>query len=321
MNKVYAVNMHVVGGILLAAVLCGALAFAEGVRPTPANTPMSCVEFSSTDVHKPIDAFVGITNSTLTINDPLTASNMSVVLDISYPYVMDLIVNLRSPLGTEITLLSNLPLWGANFTNTELRDDAALPIGSGVAPFTGCYIPQSSLEAAFGGANAQGTWTLRIQTIDTFDTGVLNGWKLRFGCPCGSEPEEGEGEPEGEPEGEAPPPGVYIVGPPLVEYGTEVTLRAVVSPDIAYTEIRWFRDGGLISGAIGLEYHILEVDFDHEGVYHVEVKDAEENWIPSPPFRLRVAGEGMLSVSSLAALGALTVLLSWAGARRHRPRR
>ncbi len=290
------------------------------------EAPPECVEYASINVPRPIDYFAStITESTLTISAPRTVLNMSVLLNISYPYANDLTVNLRSPIGTEITLFANVPQWGANFTNTILSDDADISINSGPAPFTGCYIPQNPLSA-FNGSDAQGTWTLRIQSEDWFTTGSLTGWSLLFNCPCEEEAEgepegEIEGEIEGEGEGEMPPSGVYIMGRQRVEIGEYLILRAIL-PDLEEPiTVEWYKNDVLIDGASSMEYHISEVGFEDDGVYHLVVTDASKAVYQSPPFLLRVYAEGSLPATGLLALGTLTALLAWAGAGRGRTRK
>ncbi len=280
--------------------------------------PLPCTEVVSTNVPRPIDFIVNaITESTITVAESRIVSNLSVGLDITYPQVSDLTVNLRSPVGTEITLFANIPKWGANFSNTVLSDGASTSIAAGNPPFTGCFAPQASL-GAFSGINAQGVWTLRIQTDELLETGSLTGWRLRFDCDCGEEPGEGEeeGEVEGEVEGETPPPSVYIIGKPRVTVGSTLVLRASVSSLVGAITYRWSKDNVTIPAGVYSAYSIPEVAYEHAGVYRVQVEDESKALFESPPFVLQVLPEGSLPAVGVAALGVLTALMACAGARR-----
>jgi subtilisin-like proprotein convertase family protein len=55
---------------------------------------------------------------------------------------------------------------------THFNDSAATPIGSGVAPFAGAFIPDQPLES-FNGEEESGTWKLRVADTATLDTGTI----------------------------------------------------------------------------------------------------------------------------------------------------
>ena len=88
---------------------------------------------------------------------------------------------------TDVELSTDNGGTGENFTNTRFDDEAATPITSGSAPFTGSFQPEGSL-ATLDGKAANGTWTLRIYDDAGSDTGTLNAWSL-VGCgPAASKP-------------------------------------------------------------------------------------------------------------------------------------
>jgi hypothetical protein len=70
---------------------------------------------------------------------------------------------------------------GQSFTNTILDDEAATPITSGTAPFSGSYRPTGVLSALDGESSA-GVWRLRISDNLYGDTGSLDAWSLEL---CG----------------------------------------------------------------------------------------------------------------------------------------
>lgn len=77
---------------------------------------------------------------------------------------------------------------GDNFIGTELNDSATTPIASGVAPFTGSYLPSNPLNVLNGNIGVNGRyWRLVITDTATGDTGVLSKWCLliTYTCPVG----------------------------------------------------------------------------------------------------------------------------------------
>ena len=67
-----------------------------------------------------------------------------------------------------------------------MNDSATTPIASGVAPFTGSFIPSSPL-APFNGSNPDGVWRLLVTDTVSADTGTLRAWcvVLCVACPVG----------------------------------------------------------------------------------------------------------------------------------------
>jgi subtilisin-like proprotein convertase family protein len=117
------------------------------------------------------------TTSTITISDSYSIFDLNVQLNISHSNDSDLTVVLVGPDGTGVTLLSSVGGSGGNFTNTTLDDEVASAIGSGSAPFSGSYRPQSLLSL-FDNRNVQGTWTLRVTDNVRGGRGTLNSWSL-----------------------------------------------------------------------------------------------------------------------------------------------
>lgn len=99
-------------------------------------------------------------------------------LDIAHAFVSDTIAVLESPTGTQVFLFGGIGGGGQNFINTTLDDDAATPITSGSAPFTGTFRPQQAL-ANFAGEAADGVWVLELDdSFPPFDDGQLLAWSL-----------------------------------------------------------------------------------------------------------------------------------------------
>ncbi|MFN5417126.1 MAG: M43 family zinc metalloprotease, partial [Flavobacteriia bacterium] len=158
---------------------CGTGSYTTPFSFTTSN--ISCNTFASSDVPKTIVDGATVT-STMNIASGVTITDVNVLnLVGTHTWINDMIVKLRSPSGTEITLFSNVCNDQDNF-NLNF-DDAA---GSGVLPCPptggGTYIPSQSLSA-FNGQNSAGTWTLTVQDVATPDAGAVTSWSLQI---CGS---------------------------------------------------------------------------------------------------------------------------------------
>ena len=136
--------------------------------------------FASTNVPVPIPDGQTIF-STLTVNSPVTSLiDLNVLnLNISHIWIADLTVSLRSPQGTEVTLLQSIC---GDQDDMLLNFDDESMAGYGTFPCppvnNGTYKPFSPLSA-FDGENPNGTWTLTV--IDVYeDGGSLNAWSIEF---------------------------------------------------------------------------------------------------------------------------------------------
>jgi subtilisin-like proprotein convertase family protein len=135
--------------------------------------------YSSTDVPRAIpDGPGGVATSTLTISDHVTVNDLNVMVSITHSWVRDLRISLIGPDSTEVLLLNLLEQDdAANMTQTWFDDEAAMPMDSGVPPFTGSFIPRAALSA-FDSMSAQGTWTLRVEDQFFADTGTIDAWSI-----------------------------------------------------------------------------------------------------------------------------------------------
>lgn len=75
------------------------------------------------------------------------------------------------------SLVTNRGGSGDNFINTVFNDSAATAIGSGTAPFTGSFRPESPLTV-FNNLAVNGSWILAINDNATADQGTLRAWCL-----------------------------------------------------------------------------------------------------------------------------------------------
>ena len=160
--RVYAVNA------------CGSTLSTVGAFRT-AFSP--CITYVSTDVPKTISDY-GTVLSILNVPDAFQVTDVDVILDsVTHTYDGDLDIYIRHPDNTEIELSTDNGASGENFTDTRFDDEAATPITSGSAPFTGSFRPEGILGNLDGKAS-NGTWTLRIYDDAGGDTGSLDNWSL-----------------------------------------------------------------------------------------------------------------------------------------------
>lgn len=153
---------------------------------TSANT---CLTQASTDVPKTISAS-GTPTVTSIINisasGTITDANL-LNLGITHTWINDMIVKLKSPAGTEITLFSQICASEDNVLTNF--DDAGAAYATLPCPPTnnGTYQPLQALSA-FNGQNINGTWTLTVTDVANQDGGSLNSWSLNLCYTPGSAP-------------------------------------------------------------------------------------------------------------------------------------
>ena len=107
-------------------------------------------------------------------------ADMTITLNILHPNDGDLVVQLDSPTGTRVALLSRVGGSGDNFTNTSFNDQAAGGIAGG-APFTGTFTPREPLAQLISELVA-GNWTLNVRDQATGNVGSLESWTLQIGA-------------------------------------------------------------------------------------------------------------------------------------------
>ena len=157
--------------------------------PIPDNTA------AGVNVNLPVAGFVGpVAKVTFSFDKnpagacSAAAADANVGLD--HTWVGDLIVTLKSPLGTTITLMSRpggTGNSGNNFCNTVLDDAGATSIQSiAIAgnPYTGTFSPNAPLSA-FAGENPNGTWVLNVADRVGTDTGSVRRFTINLaGYTC-----------------------------------------------------------------------------------------------------------------------------------------
>ncbi|MHA7814808.1 MAG: GC-type dockerin domain-anchored protein [Phycisphaerales bacterium] len=160
--------------VLCIAIAAG-LAHANSVCVSP-NAPIP--DNSVTGIEIPIEIDAGA-NERIEI--------LSVSLDIEHPWVGDLIVTLRSPSGTEVTLLDRPGIpssgfpgpFGCGGRNLDATfTDSASVLAEDICSYSaqpvivGDVVPSQPLQT-FMGEPASGAWTLIVSDRSAYDAGVL----------------------------------------------------------------------------------------------------------------------------------------------------
>lgn len=143
-------------------------------------TTSSCAVTMSTDVPKTISTSgTPVITSTLNIPTAGTISDLNVVdLIGTHTWINDLVVTLKSPANTTVTLWTRICNSEDNFAVNF--DDAATPGALPCPPVGGGTYQPNQVLSAFNGQNQQGTWTLTISDMANLDGGSLTSWGLNI---------------------------------------------------------------------------------------------------------------------------------------------
>lgn len=102
-----------------------------------------------------------------------------VCVNVGHNNIEDIDLVLESPSGQLLELSTDNGGDGRNYTATCFTPDAMNPITSGVAPFTGRFLPEGDWEELNGG-ETNGDWKLYAKDDKTGDDGFLLGWSITF---------------------------------------------------------------------------------------------------------------------------------------------
>jgi subtilisin-like proprotein convertase family protein len=111
-------------------------------------------------------------------------------LRIDHTWDGDLVISLKSPMGTSVKLVDQRGAASDNFGRTEGgviqytefdSQCADNPIESGSAPFVGCFSPEESFFT-FRGERGLGYWVMEVYDANEGDTGVMINWGLTINC-------------------------------------------------------------------------------------------------------------------------------------------
>ena len=107
-------------------------------------------------------------------------ADLTVTINILHPNDGDLVVQLDTPAGTRVALLSRVGGSGDNFTGTRFSDQATRQITSASAPFAGTFQPREPLAQLINELTA-GDWTLNVRDQAAGNVGTLQNWTLQIG--------------------------------------------------------------------------------------------------------------------------------------------
>jgi len=142
-----------------------------------------CNTVASTNIPLTIATTANVTiNSTLSIPDNLTITDVDVIVDITHSWVNDLTLTLISPTGTQVQLV-NRPCGNSALNNIVATfNDSGIALVCANNPAIGGNIMPTQVLSALNGQNSSGTWTLRVKDSANQDGGSLNSWSLKV---CG----------------------------------------------------------------------------------------------------------------------------------------
>ena len=104
---------------------------------------------------------------------PSTASirDIDATLDVTHGATYELTISLHAPDGfTSMELVAGAGGYGDDFVGTYFDDETILPINQGTAPFTGSFVPGTSLNS-LDYVDPMGDWTLQV--VDTVPGGEV----------------------------------------------------------------------------------------------------------------------------------------------------
>ncbi len=103
-------------------------------------------------------------------------------INIYHTYDADLVIQIESPDGTRNKLSAGNGGWGQNYLGTCFAMNGVDGfIAQGNAPFTGTFVPQTSLNAHNNNQDPNGTWKLCITDTYPFsDSGWVTNWSITF---------------------------------------------------------------------------------------------------------------------------------------------
>ena len=126
-------------------------------------------------------------NSTITVSQAISLTDLQVAVAINHTWVGDLRVTLTSPGGTTVTLLDRPGVPASTFGCSSDNMNVVFSDAASVNPETSCpattpwlsgpVLPFSPL-AAFDGQSTLGTWTLNVSDNGGGDTGSIINWSL-----------------------------------------------------------------------------------------------------------------------------------------------
>ncbi|MBU2939409.1 proprotein convertase P-domain-containing protein [Lacinutrix sp. C3R15] len=157
---------------------CGESVFSTAYSFTTGET--ECLTANSTTPSLILSTLT--TSSTITIENDIPLSDINISVDITHPYIGDVVLELISPQGTTISLIATQ--CDSNPDMLVTFDDAgssAINCSSTSPAISGTLQPIQALSA-LNGESSLGDWTLNITDTGIGDDGYLNSWSITY---CG----------------------------------------------------------------------------------------------------------------------------------------
>lgn len=121
----------------------------------------------------------GISHS-LAVPNIGTIARAALLVNVTHTADADIDLRLKAPgAAMPLDVCSDNGGFGDNLTNTVLDSTCTTAITAGLAPYTGCYQPETDL-ASFIGTSAEGVWTLAAIDDEAYDQGTLDNWAMIF---------------------------------------------------------------------------------------------------------------------------------------------
>ena len=152
---------------------------ANGNGSYDATTGTPTVDSGSINLAIPDNDANGVTSSINVVGQSGFISGIDITVNITHPYVGDLILELIAPDNTTFTLVSRRGSSGANFNGTIFDGAASTSIVNGTAPFTGRFRPEQLL-GLLDGSSPNGAWKLRVRDEAGGNAGTLLNWSIAF---------------------------------------------------------------------------------------------------------------------------------------------
>jgi subtilisin-like proprotein convertase family protein len=126
----------------------------------------------------------GVVTDTILMPQLGTVRDVNVTLNINHQHDGDLSIQLTAVTNQQILLVDRRGGVGSNFLGTLLDSQCSTPIANALAPFNGCFQPDTSLDVFNGFPSTIGYWTLTVKDGDSNGfVGSLTSWTLKI---CGS---------------------------------------------------------------------------------------------------------------------------------------
>ncbi len=152
------------------------------------NIPMAGSQSSSPGTAIPDNNPTGVT-VTMNVTEDVSITDLDVNLNISHTWVGDVIVTIKSPLGTMATIIdrpgrttTGFGCSGDNIVAT-LDDEATTPVenecAGSVPTINGTFIP-NNLLSIFDGESTLGLWEITVSDVVGGDAGTINSWGIDY---------------------------------------------------------------------------------------------------------------------------------------------